>query len=86
MNDDFFDDGDFDCEGDDFMDDDSDGEFYDDGLNEEAQDESTDDDATDIGWEEIAMAGSLSEEIAESEKRRRRIERKMSRDKDHDNF
>jgi len=77
---------DFDCDGDDFMDD-SDGEFYNDGLNEEAQEDSEqEDNGIDIGWEEIAMAGSLSEEISESEKRRRRIERKMKKDKDQNDI
>jgi hypothetical protein len=57
---------DFDCDGDDFSDDfgdyDSDGDFYDDGLNEETQEDSEqEDNGIDIGWEEIAMAGSLSE-------------------------
>jgi len=33
-----------------------------------------------IGWKEIAMAGSLSEEIAEEEKERRRLEKKMDDD------
>ncbi len=81
MDDDFFDDGDFGCDGDDFMDDDSDGEFYNDSSNEEMQDDSEqEDDAIEIGWEEIAMAGSLSEEIAEQEKERRRLEKKMDAD------
>ncbi len=67
--------------------DDSDGEFYDDGVNAEMQDDSEHaDNGFDIGWEEIAMAGSLSEEIAEDEKRRRRIERKMNKDKDQNDF
>ncbi len=91
MNDDFIDDGDF-GNGDDFMDDpdfmdDSDCSFgMDDSLNDEMQDDSKDEDTTDIGWEEIAMAGSLSEEISESEKRRRRIERKMNKDKDQNDI
>jgi len=71
----------------DFMDDDSDCSFgMEDSLNNEMQKDSTDDDATDIGWEEIAMAGSLSEEIAGDEKRRRRIDRKMNKDKDQNDI
>ena len=63
------------------------GEFYDDGLNAEMQDDSEqEDNGIDIGWEEIAMFGALSEEFSEEEKERRRIEREMDKDKDHDNF
>jgi len=63
------------------------GEFYDDGLNAEMQDDSEqEDNGIDIGWEEIAMFGALSEEIAEDEKRRRRIERKMNKDKDQNDI
>ncbi|MBC8392357.1 MAG: hypothetical protein H8E17_07315 [Deltaproteobacteria bacterium] len=76
----------FDDDGDSFEDD-SEGEFYDDGLNEETQDESEqEDNGCDIGWEEIAMAGSLSEEFYEEEKSRRRIERKMNKDKDQNDI
>lgn len=49
-------------------------------LNEEAQDESTDDDATDIGWEDVAMIGGLAEEFAEEERERRRLEKKINDD------
>ena len=73
-------------DGDDFMDDDSNGEFYDDGLNEEAQDDSEQEgDGIDIGWEEIAMFGSLAEEISEEERKRRKLEKKMDADRDQRN-
>ena len=83
MNDDFIDDGDFgDDFSDGFMDDDSDCSFgMDDSLNDEMQDDSTDEDnGIDIGWEEIAMAGSLSEEIADENRERRKLEKKMDAD------
>ena len=66
---------------DDFFDD------IDDGLNAEMQEDSEqEDNGIDIGWEEIAMFGALSEEIAEGEKRRRRIEREIDKDKDQDDL
>jgi len=34
----------------------------------------------DIGWEEMALAGSLAEEMAEEEKEKRRLEREMELD------
>ncbi len=89
MNDDFIDDGDFDDGFDDgdFEDDSDCGFGMDDSLNAEMQDDSEqEDNGFEIGWEEIAMAGSLSEEISESEKRRRRIERKMNKDKDQNDI
>jgi len=38
------------------------------------------DDFFDIGWEEMALAGSLAEEIAEEEKEKRRLEREIDLD------
>jgi hypothetical protein len=38
------------------------------------------DDFFDIGWEEMALAGSLSEELAEEEKERLRRKREMEQD------
>ena len=38
------------------------------------------DDFFDIGWEEMALAGSLAEEMAEEEKEKRRLESEMERD------
>ena len=40
-----------------------------------------DDSKDDIGWEEIAMFGALSEEIADEEKERRKLEREMVADR-----
>lgn len=80
MNDDFFDDG-FD-DGD--FEDNSDGDFYDDGLNAEMQDDSEqEDNGIDIGWEEIAMFGALSEEFSEDERVRRKLEKKMDTDQNN---
>ena len=36
----------------------------------------------DFGWEDMALAGSLSEEMAEEEKERRRIEREMEKEQE----
>jgi hypothetical protein len=36
----------------------------------------------DFGWEEMAVAGSLAEEMAEEERERRRIERELCREED----
>ena len=70
----------------DFMDD-PDCNFCDDGLNAEMQESSKDEDnGIDIGWEEIAMFGALSEEIADEGKERLRIEREMDKDKDQDDL
>ena len=85
---------DFDDFGDDFSDDFENGDFeddsgcsfgMDDSLNDEMQDDSTDD-ATDIDWEDMAIIGGLAEEFAEEEKLRRRIERKMNKDKDQNDI
>jgi len=38
------------------------------------------DDFFDIGWEEMALAGSLAEEMAEAEKERRKLERELEQD------
>ena len=83
---------DFDCDGDDFMDDpdfmddDSDCSFgMDDSLNDEMQEDSTDD-ANDIDWKDMATIGGLAEEFSEEEKLRRRIERKMKKDKDQNDI
>jgi len=78
-----FDDFDDGCDGDDFMDDDSEGDFSDDGLNAEMQEDSEqEDNGIDIGWEEIAMFGALSEEFAE-ERERRKLEKKMDDDQNY---
>lgn len=74
---------DFDCDGDDFMDD-SDGDFgMDDGLNEETQEDSEQED-NGIGWEEIAIIGGMVEEF-EEEKERRRLEKKRDADRNQRN-
>ena len=39
-----------------------------------------DDDFFDIGWEEMALAGALSQEMAEAEKEKRKLEREMEQD------
>ena len=38
------------------------------------------DDFFDIGWEEMALAGALAEEMTEEEKERRRLEQESERD------
>ena len=38
------------------------------------------DDFFDIGWEEMALAGSLAEEMAEAEKEKRKLEREMGQE------
>ncbi len=77
---------DFDCDGDDFMDDDSEGDFSDDGLNAEMQEDSEqEDDGIDIGWEDMAIIGGMAEEFAEEERERRRLEKKMEDDRDKAN-
>ncbi len=80
--DDFIDDG-FD-DGDSFEDN-PDGDIKnDDGLNEDMRDGSKDNDTFDIGWEEVAMFGALSEQIAEEERERLKIEREMNKDEDQE--
>ena len=81
---------------DDFIDDDSvddgdpfdgdpDGDFENDnGFNEELRDGSDNADTIDIGWQEIAMLGALSEEIADDERERLRIEREMNKKEDEE--
>ncbi|RPH52289.1 MAG: hypothetical protein EHM85_03315 [Desulfobacteraceae bacterium] len=82
---------------DDFMDDsfDNDNSFddnpdgnieNDDGLNGDMLDSSDNDDTIDIGWQEIAMLGALSEEIADDERERLRIEREMNKQEDEENL
>ena len=36
----------------------------------------------DFGWEEMAMAGALGEEMAEEEKERLRLEREMEKEQE----
>ena len=38
------------------------------------------DDFFDIGWEEMALIGSLSEQISEEERERRKLEKEMEQD------
>jgi len=38
------------------------------------------DDFFDTGWEEMAIAGSLSEELADEERQRRKLEKEMEQD------
>jgi hypothetical protein len=38
------------------------------------------DDFFDIGWEEMALAGSLAEEMAAEENKRRKLEQEMEKD------
>ena len=38
------------------------------------------DDFFDIGWEEIALAGSLASEMLEAEKEKRKLEREMEQE------
>ena len=38
------------------------------------------DDFFDIGWEEMALAGSLAEEMADEERDRRKLEKEMEED------
>jgi len=81
--DDYFDDDSFDD--DNSFKDNPDGDFEnDDGLNEEMRDGSDNDDTIDIGWQEIAMLGALSEEIADDERERLRIEREMNKQEDEE--
>jgi hypothetical protein len=83
--DDFTDDDSFDD--DNSFDDNSDGDIKNDnGLNEEMRDGSDNADTIDIGWQEIAMFGALSEEIADDERERLRIEREMDKEKDEENL
>ena len=83
--DDYFDDDSLDD--DNSFDDNADGDIEnDDGLNEEMRDGSDNDDTIDIGWQEIAMFGALSEEIADDERERLRIEREMNKDEDEENL
>ncbi|MFH2044782.1 MAG: hypothetical protein ABIK92_06525 [Pseudomonadota bacterium] len=71
MNDDCFDDGDFE---------------YDDSPDFEEQDCMTNHDTIDIGWENIAMFGALSEQIAEEERERLRIEKDFTSDDDQEDI
>jgi hypothetical protein len=38
------------------------------------------DDFLDIGWEEMALIGSLSEELADEERQRRKLEKETEQD------
>jgi len=83
--DDYFDDDGLDD--DNSFEDNPDGDIENDnGLNEEMRDGSKDEDTFDIGWQEIAMFGALSEEIADDERERLRIEREMNKDEDEKNI
>ena len=59
---------------------DPDGDFEHENSSAEDQADLTGDDTIDIGWQEIALFGALSEEIANDEKARLRIEREMNND------
>jgi len=83
--DDYFDDDSFDD--DNSFDDKSDGDIENDnGLNEEMRDGSDHDDTIDIGWQEIAMLGALSEQIADEERERDKIVREMNKEEDEENL
>ena len=82
--DDYFDDDSFD-DGNSFEGD-PDGDFENENSSAEDQADLTGDDTIDIGWEEIAMLGALSEEIADDEKERLRIEREMNKKEDEENL
>ena len=64
----------------DLFDSDPDSDFEHGNSSAEDQADLTGDDTIDIGWQEIAMFGALSEEIADDEKARLRIEREMNND------
>lgn len=83
--DDINDDYDGEDDGDPF-DGDPDGDFEHENSSAEDQADLTGDDTIDIGWQEIAMLGALSEEIADDEKERLRIEREMNKDEDEENL
>ena len=73
--DDFFDGEDF--EDHEFTDDDYD-------LFHETGEEDSPDEEYDLDWEDIAFLGGMSEEIAEEERERRRLERKNKKRKSGD--
>ncbi|WP_435549737.1 hypothetical protein [Desulfobacterium sp. N47] len=58
-------------------------EFF---LNEHMRDGSKDSHTIGIGWEDIAMFGTLSEQIAEDEKERLSIEKDMTMDEDQEDI
>ena len=81
--DDYFDDDNFDD--DNSFESDPDGDIEnDDSLNGDMLDGSKDDDTIDIGWQEIAMLGALSEQISDDERERLRIEREMNKQEDEE--
>ena len=65
---------------------DPDGDFEHENSSTEDQADLTGDDTIDIGWQEIALFGALSEEIADDEKERLRIEREMNKEEDEENL
>ena len=65
---------------------DPDGDFEHENSSAEDQADLTGDDTIDIGWQEIAMFGALSEEIADDERERLRIEREMNKEEDEENL
>ena len=65
---------------------DPDGDFEHENSSAEDQADLTGDNTIDIGWQEIAMFGALSEEIADDEKERLRIEREMNKQEDEENL
>ena len=80
---DFIDDDGF--EDQDFFEDNSDSDMEtDDDLNEEMRGGSDNNDTFDIGWQEIAMFGALSEQIAEEERERLKILKEMNKDKNQE--
>ena len=80
--DDFIDDDSFDD--DNSFEDNPDGDFEHENSSAEDQADLTRDDTIDIGWQEIAMFGALSEEIADDERERLRIEREMNKQEDEE--
>ena len=53
-------------------------------LFHEAEEEDSPDGEYDLDWEDIAFLGGMSEEIAEEERERRRLERKIKKRKPSD--
>ena len=81
--DDFEDDYD---EGDDFMDGAPEEEYPDEEPVEPEMEDAELCECDGFGWEEIAFLGALSEQIADEEKERLRIERDMKKEEDEENI
>jgi hypothetical protein len=80
--DDYFDDDSLDD--DNSFDDNPDGDFEHEDSSEEDQADLTGENTIDIGWQEIALFGALSEQIADEERERLRIEKDMKKDEDEE--